>query len=99
MSDPQPQETSSSTGGSAVLGAAAEAADNAVPHNEEAEQALLGAILLNNSVMEQVGISFAQSISITPFTVKFSALFKHFSTATKLLTPSPFATFLTKATL
>ncbi len=55
MSDPQPQETSSSTGGSAVLGAAAEAADNAVPHNEEAEQALLGAILLNNSVMEQVG--------------------------------------------
>lgn len=55
MSDPQPQETSSSVTESALLDAAAEAADNAVPHNEEAEQALLGAILLNNSVMEQVG--------------------------------------------
>lgn len=29
--------------------------EESVPHNEEAEQALLGAILLNNSAMEQVG--------------------------------------------
>jgi hypothetical protein len=59
------------------------------PHNYEAEQALLGAILVNNQVLDRVTEFLRPSISSTRSTAESSPPFKRWSNAARWLTQSP----------